>query len=162
MDAVVSDFDGVLTDNFVYVLEGGLEAVRCSRSDGLAFDALDKLRVPVRIISTERNPIVKARGDKLGVPVLHGVGSKSEEIRRLARAEGWDLQKVVYVGNDVNDLLAMRECGHRACPADAHPEIVELSTVHLMASGGYGVIRELVENAFGIDIADVLESERVA
>ena len=69
IDAIILDFDGVLTDNSVYVDQNGIEQVKCSRSDGLAFDVLRKLKKPIHILSTEKNPVVLARASKLKVPV---------------------------------------------------------------------------------------------
>ena len=73
---VVFDFDGVLTDNRVWVLEDGTEAVACSRADGLAFDILRHHRVPTLIMSTETNPVVSARAKKLKVKVTLNLGTK--------------------------------------------------------------------------------------
>ena len=61
LDALVFDFDGVLTDNKVYLGEDGKELVSCSRADGLAFDVLRKLNIPVLILSTEKSLVVKMR-----------------------------------------------------------------------------------------------------
>ena len=160
MDALVCDFDGVLTDNHVYVGEDGSESVRCNRSDGLAFDALRRLGLPVRILSTERNPIVIARAEKLRLKAVHGVESKRRELARMAEDESWSLDHVLYVGNDLNDLPAMRICGHRACPSDAHPAVMAEATLCTDAAGGEGVVRELVEATLGVDIAEVLYAEQ--
>ncbi len=156
VDAVVCDFDGVLTDNSVYVSEDGSESVRCSRSDGLAFDVLRKINIPSVILSTERNPIVAARAAKLQVPVVHGVGRKDDELRRLAAAERWNLDRVVYIGNDLNDLQALALCGYRGCPADAHLAVAKQCTFQLASRGGDGVVREFVEYVMGVDVAAIL------
>jgi YrbI family 3-deoxy-D-manno-octulosonate 8-phosphate phosphatase len=156
VDVIICDFDGVLTNNFVYVNQDGSESVRCSRADGLAFDCLRKLEIPAMIFSTEKNPIVLARAAKLQLPVIHGIEGKRSELLRLADEEGWDLGKVVYVGNDLNDLQALVLCGHRVCPADAHRRVAEACTVRLTTRGGEGVVRELTEDVLGIDIVSVL------
>ena len=69
IDAFVFDFDGVLTNNLVYLDHHGDEWVSCNRADGLAFDLLLKLNKPTYILSTEKNPVVTARAKKLKVPV---------------------------------------------------------------------------------------------
>ncbi len=159
IDAIVCDFDGVLTDNTVYVSETGVESVRCSRADGLAFDALRVLNIPTMILSTEANPVVAMRAAKLRIPALQGVGNKGDELRRLAEQEGWDLARVIFVGNDINDLGALNLCGHRACPSDAHALVIAACTIHLDVPGGRGAIRDLVERILGIDIATTLYSK---
>ena len=62
---IAFDFDGVFTDNMVYVLQDGSEAVRCNRSDGIGLQKLNKLGIKTVIISTESNPVVSARAQKL-------------------------------------------------------------------------------------------------
>jgi len=156
IELFVFDFDGVLTNNLVYLDQSGNELVSCSRSDGLAFDLLRKLNKDVRIISTETNPVVKARADKLKVVVLQGVENKSELLKKVAQDEGFKLDKVCYVGNDINDYFAMKLCGLKVCPADSHKKIIEVSDVVLNTRGGKGVVRELIEDVFQVNMLKVL------
>lgn len=143
VSALVYDFDGVMTDNRVLVTERGEEAVFCNRSDGLAIGMFRMAGVPQFILSTETNPVVQRRADKLKIPCVQGSVDKRASIRALAEAHGLDLATTLYVGNDVNDLPAMEECGMRACPADAHPDVREVVDIVTTARGGDGVIREL-------------------
>lgn len=156
IDALVFDFDGVLTDDRVYLDQDGREMVCCNRRDGLAFDVLKKAGKPVYILSTERNPVVTARGKKLGVPVLQGIADKAAGLSDLACNEGFELSNILYVGNDINDYRAMKLCGVTACPADSHPEIKQISTVVLQTPGGAGVVRELVEHVLKYDFLAIL------
>ncbi len=147
---VVFDFDGVLTDNRVLVFEDGREAVSCSRADGLAFDTLRAAGVPALIMSTERNPVVAARAAKLRVPVLQAVDDKGAAIVAYCAEKGVALADVLYLGNDVNDLPAMRLVGHPAAVADAHPAALQAARHILTARGGEGAARDLVENILGL------------
>tara|TARA_B100000787_G_C16180879_1_gene291749 strand:+ start:689 stop:1189 length:501 start_codon:yes stop_codon:yes gene_type:complete len=156
VDVLVFDFDGVLTNNFVYLDQNGLESVKCSRADGLAFDVLRKLQKPTYILSTEKNQVVTARAKKLRVPVLQGVSNKSEALKELIEKEGFDLQNILYVGNDLNDYQAMKLCGFSACPADSHPKIKEIADIVLKTSGGNGIVRELLEEVLNIDFIKIL------
>ena len=156
INAFIIDFDGVLTNNNVHLDEYGKEWVSCSRSDGLAFDVLRELKIPVYILSTETNPVVSARARKLQVPVIQGVKSKSDGIKELANREGYNLKNILYVGNDLNDYHAMLLCGFSFAPADSHPKIRELATSVLRSNGGSGVIRELVEDVLQLDFLKIL------
>lgn len=156
IDLFVFDFDGVLTDNFVYLDQNGLESVRCSRADGLAFDVLQKLKKSVYILSTEKNTVVSARAEKLKVPLLQGIKNKEEALRSLASNLGCQIEKILYVGNDLNDLKVMNICGLSVCPADSHEKIKKISTVILKTNGGNGVVRELLEDVLGLDFIKIL------
>jgi 3-deoxy-D-manno-octulosonate 8-phosphate phosphatase (KDO 8-P phosphatase) len=151
LDAIVFDFDGVLTDDAVYVDQEGRETVRCTRADGLGFDMLRKLPLKLFIITTERNPVVLRRGEKIKVPVFQGVSNKLESLRELAGREGFALAHTLYVGNDVNDIFAMQSCGYSACPCDAHERVREVAQFPLEKAGGHGVVREIVEVLLGLD-----------
>lgn len=156
IDAFIFDFDGVLTDNLVHIDQDGKESVSCSRSDGLAFDVLHKINKPVYILSTEKNPVVAARADKLRVSVLQGIGDKGEAIKKIANQKGFKLENIFYTGNDLNDYCAMQLCGYTACPADSHPVIKQLSTYLLKSNGGNGVVRELLEDVIRLDFIQIL------
>jgi N-acylneuraminate cytidylyltransferase/3-deoxy-D-manno-octulosonate 8-phosphate phosphatase (KDO 8-P phosphatase) len=101
LDALIFDFDGVLTDNKVYINENGIESVCCSRADGLAFDALRKLDIPVYILSTESNPVVAVRGRKLSVPVIQGSSNKLISLKNLCEENGYSLKNILFSGNDL-------------------------------------------------------------
>jgi YrbI family 3-deoxy-D-manno-octulosonate 8-phosphate phosphatase len=156
IEAFIFDFDGVLTDNSVQICENGNESVNCSRADGLAFDVLRKLQKPAYILSTEKNPVVKARARKLKIPAIQGVHNKVEGVKKLIDTKGYNLKNIVYIGNDLNDYRVMQSCGFTACPMDSHYKIKEISSVVLNTNGGKGVARELLEEVFGLDFIKIL------
>ena len=156
IDAFVFDFDGVLTNNLVQIDENGKESVSCSRADGLAFDVLRKLNKPAYILSTEKNLVVKARANKLKIPAIQEVADKVEVIKKLAADNNYNLKNILYVGNDLNDYLAMQLCGYSACPADSHSKIKSVSSIILSTNGGDGIVRELLEEALNLDFIKIL------
>ena len=151
LNAVIFDFDGVLTDNRVLVLEDGREAVFCNRADGLAFDFLHRVGMPVHILSTEANPVVRARAAKLQVDVRTGIRDKVEAVASLCEENGYAAECVLFVGNDVNDLPAMRLVGYPVAVADAHEAVRRAAWRVLATPGGGGVAREIVEQVIGFD-----------
>ena len=157
--AFIFDFDEVLTNNLVHLDESGKEWVTCSRADGLAFDVLQKLKKPTFILSTEKNPVVTARAKKLKIPALQGVTNKVDALVSLSEKRGFDLSRVLFVGNDLNDFHVMQICGYTICPADANPRIKELATLVLACNGGRGVVRELLEDVLELDFIEILFSE---
>jgi N-acylneuraminate cytidylyltransferase/3-deoxy-D-manno-octulosonate 8-phosphate phosphatase (KDO 8-P phosphatase) len=156
IDLIVLDFDGVLTDNSVYVDSSGNETVRCNRGDGLAFDVLRKINKPVFILSTEENKVVIERANKLKVKVLNGVSNKDSELLIFIEENGFSLEKTLYVGNDINDYLAMNMCGYSICPSDSHRDIKRISNIVLRSSGGNGVIREILEDVMRLNFIEIL------
>ena len=150
VDLIIFDFDGVLTDNAVFVFEDGREAVRCNRADGLAFDMFRAAGMPVAIMSTERNSVVRARGDKLKVPVIQAVADKGAAIQALAVERGVSLDRIMFVGNDLNDLSAMRLGGYPVSVSDGHETVRRAARIVLAAKGGEGAARELAEIVFGL------------
>ena len=159
IDALVFDFDGVLTNNLVHLDQDGKEWVSCSRADGLAFDVLRKLNKPAFILSTEKNPVVSARAKKLKIQALQGISNKVDALINLVETNNFHFENILYVGNDLNDYRVMQLCGYTACPADSHEKIKQLSTITLKTNGGDGVVRELLENVMGIDIIKIMYTE---
>ncbi|WP_084774666.1 N-acetylneuraminate synthase family protein [Nonomuraea candida] len=145
VDAVITDFDGVHTDDRAYVDSEGREMVLVSRSDGMGVSLLRRSGVKVLIMSTEQNPVVAARARKLGVPVLQGLADKRTVLRDWLAIEGLDPARVAYVGNDVNDLGPMAEVGWPVATPEAHPKVRAAARVVLTTPGGSGAVRELCD-----------------
>ncbi|MFD1721356.1 cytidylyltransferase domain-containing protein [Amnibacterium endophyticum] len=143
--ALVTDFDGVHTDDAAVVGDDGRESVRVSRSDGMGVERLRRAGVPVLILSKERNAVVAARGAKLQVPVLQGVEDKAAALGAWLAERGVDPAECAYVGNDVNDLTAMALVGWPVAVADAHPDVLGAARVVLTRRGGHGAVREAAE-----------------
>ena len=108
---VVFDFDGVFTDNRVWVNETGEESVACWRGDGIGLRRLDEVGVPYVIVSTEPNPVVAHRAEKLRARCVHDVADKLAVLREEAVRAGVGLDAVAYVGNDVNDASCLEAVG---------------------------------------------------
>jgi N-acylneuraminate cytidylyltransferase len=145
IELLVLDFDGVLTDNAVWVLEDGTEMVRCDRSDGLGLAALAAAGVPVVVLSTETNGVVAARCRKLGLPCVQGVSDKAAALSAMLRDRGIDAAHVAYVGNDVNDLGSLALVGLPVAVADAHPAVLSIAALRLSRPGGHGAVREFCD-----------------
>jgi 3-deoxy-D-manno-octulosonate 8-phosphate phosphatase (KDO 8-P phosphatase) len=139
------DFDGVFTDNTVYVSEKGEESVRCWRGDGLGLQRLDANGIDSLILSTETNPVVAIRAKKLKRFCLHGVADKLKELTRLVAERGLELSETAYVGNDINDAECLRAVGLAIVVADAHPEVRGIAHYVTRLAGGRGAVREVCD-----------------
>jgi YrbI family 3-deoxy-D-manno-octulosonate 8-phosphate phosphatase len=145
LDVLITDFDGVHTDDAAYVDQDGRETVRVSRADGLGVERLRAAGVPLLIVSKETNPVVRARAAKLGVEVLHGVEHKAAVVRDWLAAKGIPAERAGYLGNDLNDLGPMAVVGWPVAVADAKPEVRQAARLVLTRSGGQGAVRELCD-----------------
>ena len=140
------DFDGVLTDDKVYTDQDGRESVRCSRSDGFGIGLLkEKTSIQPMILSRETNPVVTARARKLEIEVFQSVLKKDQAIQSLVAERNLDMNEIVYIGNDLNDLVVLPLVGYFVCPSDAHPQVLRQADLVLNHQGGKGAVRELVE-----------------
>ena len=143
--AIAFDFDGVFTDNRVYVMQNGEEAVVCDRSDGMGIAMLRKAGVPMVVISTERNPVVSARCEKLQLDMLQGIDDKLPALTEWAVRQSLTVDQIAFVGNDINDVDCLRGVGLGVVVADAYPVAVEAADLQLARDGGRGAVREFAD-----------------
>lgn len=142
-EAIFYDFDGVMTDNCVYLNEDGKELVMVNRSDGLAISFIRKLGIQQIIISTESNTVVIKRANKLKIPVINNVQDKKSTIEQYCKVHNINTEKTIFVGNDINDLSVHEICGFFYAPCDAEIEVLAIADRVSSKPGGHGVIREL-------------------
>lgn len=142
---VVFDFDGVFTDNMVYVLEDGCEAVRCFRGDGIGLQRLEQRGIATLIISTETNPVVSARSRKLRIHCVQGCKDKRAALETSVQEMGLSLTQVAFVGNDINDLPCLMCVMLPIVVQDAHPEVIPHALYQTKARGGHGAVREVCD-----------------
>jgi 3-deoxy-D-manno-octulosonate 8-phosphate phosphatase (KDO 8-P phosphatase) len=142
---VAFDFDGVFTDNMVYVLEDGTEAVRCFRSDGLGLHKLKKLGIDTVIISTEANPVVSARARKLKIHCIQDCQDKRAALEDIAHEKNITLAEVAFVGNDINDLSCLECVALPIVVQDAYQDVVPIALYQTKRPGGHGAVREICD-----------------
>lgn len=142
---VAFDFDGVFTDNSVYVFQDGTEAVMCSRSDGLGLSALKKRGIETIIISTETNPVVSARSKKLKIACIQSCDDKLAELKMAVKEIDGTLDEVAFVGNDVNDLECLSNVALPIVTQDAHPDVIPAGLYRTFNCGGHGAVREVCD-----------------
>jgi 3-deoxy-D-manno-octulosonate 8-phosphate phosphatase (KDO 8-P phosphatase) len=153
-ELIIFDFDGVFTDNAVILSENGEESVRCSRADGLGINMLkrhikkNQIQCKLLVLSTEINPVVSERCEKLGLDYVQGVDNKKqylvEYFAQQTRGAYTPWEKILYLGNDLNDLQVM-ELSSSFAPIDAHPRIKSVTTKVFNERGGEGFVRAAIE-----------------
>ena len=147
--AVVLDFDGTQTDDRVLIDSDGREFVSVHRGDGLGIAALRRSGLRLLILSTEQNPVVAARARKLKLPVLHGIDRKDLALKQWCEEQGIAPERVLYVGNDVNDLPCFALVGWPVAVASAHDVVRGAARAVTTVPGGDGAIREIASWILG-------------
>lgn len=142
---VVFDFDGVMTDNRVLVMQTGHEGVMCNRSDGLGVGMLHEAGLPMLVLSKEQNPVVAARCGKLKIECIQGIDDKPSRLASLLRSRRIDPADVAYVGNDLNDVGCMEMVGLPIAVVDAYPPALKAAKLVTTRPGGYGAVREVCD-----------------
>lgn len=145
IELVAFDFDGVFTSNQVIVSEDGFESVICSRSDGIGLSKLKDLDIPLIIISTEKNPVVLRRAEKLEVACLNGIEDKESALKNYCSKNNILLSNTVFMGNDTNDLSVMESVGFPIAVADCHIDLQQDNFIVTQKNGGYGAVREVCD-----------------
>lgn len=144
---LITDVDGVMTDTGVYYNENGDAMRRFSVRDGMGVERLrDLVGVETVIISGEDSPSIKKRAEKLKIEEFYlGVKDKVGVLEQIAVQKNLSLKEIAYIGDDLNDLEALRKVGVSACPQDAYDEV--LNSCHYVCEnkGGYGALREFAE-----------------
>lgn len=141
-----TDVDGVLTDGGMYYAESGDEWKKFNTRDGMGIKLLQKAGLITAIVTQERTRLVARRAEKLAIPELHqGVMNKLSVIRDMAMRHGISLRQVAYIGDDVNDIEALKAVGLSAAPADSLPQVLEIVDYRCRQKGGEGAVRELAE-----------------
>lgn len=138
--------DGVLTDAGMYYSESGDEWKKFNTRDGMGIKLLQKAGLITAIVTQERTRLVARRAEKLAIPELHqGVMDKLSVIREMAAQHRLSLQQVAYIGDDVNDIEALKAVGFSAAPADGIPQVLKVVDYICQKKGGEGAVRELAE-----------------
>jgi N-acylneuraminate cytidylyltransferase len=147
IDLIISDFDGVITDNRVWVDQDGTELVAASRSDSIRIRDVHEAGIEVIILSSEVNRVVEARAKKMGVEAIHGIGVREKGLvmREILEKKNVKAENVVFIGNDLNDLPCFEVAGWAIAVADAYPEVIRAADFVLRKPGGHGALRELCD-----------------
>ncbi len=167
---LIFDFDGVFTNNKVYLNESGVEQIRCDRGDGLGLKILkkyiqkNKINLSIYILSKEKNKVVSIRAKKLGIKCFQGIDEKLKFIKNNFFERFGNIvnsnQGLIYVGNDINDLESVLFAGYSICPKDSHDLIKRYANTILERNGGDGFVRECIEHIINfnkMELSEVIE-----
>ena len=142
----LTDCDGCLTDGGMYYSEHGDELKKFNTRDGMGFALLRDKGILTGIITSESVDLNRRRAEKLKLDILEsGCKDKVSTIKKICRERSINLSNVCYIGDDINDVEAIKSVGFGCAPADAIQQVKEHAKYVTKAKGGEGVIREIVE-----------------
>lgn len=157
--ALAMDVDGVLTDGGFWWGPEGAEWKRFSFLDIMGLSLARRAGLQLALISGERSPLVDRYAQKMSIAfVAKGCRDKAAALRDFAQSASLPLAHIAFMGDDVNDLPAMRIAGLAAAPATAAPDVLAFAAFVSRHPGGNGAVRDLVEallNARGLSTAEI-------
>jgi len=155
VDKLIFDFDGVFTNNKVFLNSVGEEFVMCDRGDGLGFNILSAFKkqhswdLEILVLTKEKNKVALSRCKKLGLECINSIDDKANYLRDKYKDNKFnkngEIQKLMYVGNDLNDLEAFKLSEFSCAPSDAHEIIKRNANFSFSNKGGNGFVRDLIE-----------------
>ena len=148
VDLVIYDFDGVVTDNKVYVGQDGCETVCVNRSDGLAVSWLRKNGIQQVIFSTETNLVVRARAEKLGLHCFSGINDKGSSFAQILSEFDALPENTLMIGNNINELSSLVLARISTYPKCGHPIVLDQFDAIIDKNGGEGVVRAFADYFF--------------
>jgi 3-deoxy-D-manno-octulosonate 8-phosphate phosphatase (KDO 8-P phosphatase) len=142
---IASDVDGVLTDGSVIYGSADIELKAFNIKDGLGMKLAGLCGLPMVLITGRSSDVVARRAAELNVKVVQGVTDKDAGLRAIATERRLQLEEIAYIGDDLNDLPALRLAGLPIAVGDAVAEVKELAAYITEACGGHGAVREAIE-----------------
>ncbi|MDT7041265.1 HAD-IIIA family hydrolase [Candidatus Nitronereus thalassa] len=143
---IATDVDGVLTDGGMYYSDSGQQIKKFNVWDGMGLALLGRAGLIVGIITTEKTKLVAERAKKLQITEVHqGIWDKLGVLEEMGQRYGVTLNEMAFIGDDINDVEALKGVGFSASPANARPEIQKIVHYVCKAKGGEGAVRELAD-----------------
>ena len=143
---VLLDVDGTLTDGGIYRGNNGEELKRFNVKDGYAIVNAQKLGIEFGIITGRKSELVEIRSNELKIKYLYqGISEKTVILKEIMQKTGLKKEEIAYMGDDLNDILIMKQSGLIGAPKDAANEVVQIADFVSEKNGGSGAVREFVE-----------------
>lgn len=142
----LTDCDGCLTDGGMYYSENGDELKKFNAVDGMGIKLMREAGIIVGVVTGEDRELNRRRAKKLKLDIIeNGCRDKAHVVTRIAKEKKISLSEICYMGDDVNDLEAMKLCGVKVCPVNARPEIMQIAEYVTEVHGGEGAVREVAD-----------------
>mgnify|MGYP000480801741 FL=1 len=143
---VLLDVDGTLTDGGIYRGNNGEELKRFNVKDGYVIVNAQKLGIEFGIITGRKSELVEIRSNELKIKYLYqGISEKTVILKEIMQKTELKKEEIAYMGDDLNDILIMKQSGLTGAPKDAADEVIQIADFVSEKNGGSGAVREFVE-----------------
>ena len=143
---VLLDVDGTLTDGGIYRGNNGEELKRFNVKDGYVIVNAQKLGIEFGIITGRKSELVEIRSNELKIKYLYqGISEKTVILKEIMQKTELKKEEIAYMGDDLNDILIMKQSGLTGAPKDAADEVIQIVDFVSGKNGGSGAVREFVE-----------------
>ena len=143
---VLLDVDGTLTDGGIYRGNNGEELKKFNVKDGYAIVNAQKLSIEFGIITGRKSELVEIRAKELKIKYLYqGISEKTVILEEIMKKDSLSKEEIAYMGDDLNDLLIMKQVGLSGTPKDAVDEVIQVADFVSKKNGGSGAVREFIE-----------------
>ena len=148
---VITDFDGIFTDNSVIIDDDGRISRRVSFKDVMGVSILVKNGYKVGIVSGEENMAIKLIAKKFNLEdVYMNIRIKIDILHKILERNGLSRDEVLYIGDDINDEECLKYVNTRITVPNANKRIKNIDGIQITsAAGGDGAFREIVDEIIG-------------
>ena len=145
---IITDFDGIITDNCVYIDSEGKASRRLNFKDIMAFSLLKKNGYKIAIISGEANSAIETIKEKFQIEDVHqGIRNKLEVIESIVKKYNLTKDNFIYIGDDVNDYESLSFSKYAFTVPDAVQKVKKIKNIKITKNkGGDGAFREIVDS----------------
>lgn len=145
---IVTDFDGIFTDNSVWLLDIGTKIKKLSFKDLMGVSVAVKNGINVGIISGEKSKEIDYIAQKFNLTEIHqGIRNKLPVLEEIKNRYNLSNNEIVYLGDDINDIECLKAVKYAVSVKQANYRVKELQSVQFtQASAGDGAFREVVDN----------------
>lgn len=149
---VITDFDGIITDNCVYIDSKGEMTRKLNFKDVMAFSLLKKNGFNIAIISGEKNSAIEILKEKFDIEEIHqGIRNKLEVLNNIKTKYSLNNEDYIYIGDDVNDYDSLLNSKYSITVPHAVDKVKSIPHIQITTvNGGEGAFREVVDTLLAL------------
>ena len=157
---VVSDFDGIFTDNSVYILNKDTKLKKLSFKDLMGVSIAVKNGIKVAIISGEKSPEIDYIAEKFSLKDIHqGIREKLPVLEKIKQKYSLKDDEILYIGDDINDIACLNSVKYAITVEEANHKVKQVPHIQITtANAGNGAFREIIDNI--MELKEQILSER--